>query len=201
MSEYLIARVSRVFSFLTCGLMIAATACGKSAAMEDRPKFSDLHIPAAYTASEPGLHEDFVIVVASYPSMRPYGIQMGAATLDKVRITISKIHSGTEVERLLSDFERLKHSTAPAKPVFVGNDKGFAIYTIRVGSSVQEWKVKLPFDGDSLGFQDPGGASHVLMGNRRFGNMEVTYSFRKGLNVEPMEIDRAVVKLIQTFLQ
>ena len=160
-------------------------------------------IPPSYQIGESSPTKSVAAIVASFPTMKPYGQQMRAATADKLRIVISEPGNRTRAESVLADFERLKNSSAIARPHFVGELDGYRMYRIqldKLGRITQNWRITTLDDGSILGIEETGSHSTTLSGNRRLEGMEITYSFRKTLKAAPEEVDRAVVRLLKSFL-
>jgi hypothetical protein len=188
--------------FFLVFISTSMSGCGKSE--KGDASMLNMNIPAEYFINSPKPSDDYFIIAVDYPTMKPYGSQVGIATSGSIRIEVSSIRRTTRVEGFLEDYERLKNKNVLTRPIYLGVKDEFDTYenlTSETSKNREIWKIRRLADGNHLGFNDPGSFSSKITGNRRapVGNMEISYQFSKSLESESMKIDAAVVELIADF--
>lgn len=163
-----------------------------------------LDIPSSYFegssgSSPPSGDEDSTVINAVFPNMRPSKSSEWNDPND-VRVTVRRIGKMTSTEFLLSDYERLKYSAAPARPMLVASsatEHKFIVHYSPGSSDVATYVIRTLPDGSQLSLEDPGSWSYSFECNRRVGEVEVTYQFRKNGGPDAATLDVAVVALLE----
>ena len=161
-----------------------------------------LSVPLEYREyPDPG--QDYVIVRAKYPDMHPVRGNYRVERTD-IRIIVKLRKKETQVSRFLKDHARLLGSTLPNASTLVGREDPFDVYSVGrplASGGIRTWRVTTLPDGTLLGIEDPGDFSVNLHGSRLVrGQIEVRYAYKKTLFASPLEVDAAVVKLVESFL-
>jgi hypothetical protein len=135
--------------------------------------------------------------------MRPVEKQHRVEISD-VRIDVSGPKTETRVSRFLKDHSRLLGSGLPGESRFVRRQDSFDIYSVGpplASGGRHTWRITTLPDGTLLGIEDPGDYSVTLHGSRLVkGVLEVRYAYKKKLFASPLEVDAAVVKLVESFI-
>jgi hypothetical protein len=165
-----------------------------------------LKIPTEYLAHPADPNTDYAIITVRYPSMTPYGPLIKKAEPTLIRIDIGKRKRITKTESFLQDYERLHNTTDPQKlpsaPKHLGRQGIYDVYqsASRKSGNIETWRITKLTDETFVGLKDPGSWSEIIEGNRLIFGFEVTYQFRKSLNLDPLEMDKAVTDFISRFI-
>lgn len=194
-----------VLAVLVTLTMLATSGCRESSRKESVHFVKlGLDIPSTYfdgnsDSTPPSGDEDYGVIHLIFPSMRPAKSSEWNDP-NHVRVTIRRIKNATRTEQLLSDYERLKYSTAPARPMLVASSAAERKFLVQVSpgsGDVATYVVRTLSDGSHLSIEDSGTWAYTFSCNRRIGEVEVTYQFRKSGGPDAATLDGAVVSLVE----
>ena len=185
--------------------MLANSGCGKSS-RDESVRFAKLglDIPVTYFEAQsspisPSPEDDYAVITAIFPDMRPAKSSEWRDP-NNVFIVFRRVVRMTRTEDLISNYEKLKGSTTPARPILVASSATERRFNVKFGRAPDEistYVVRNLPDGSLLSIEDPGTWSSKSVCNRRVGDVEVNYHFEKTGGPDAESLDAAVVSLMK----